>query len=133
MTLSETQRDMLRHGTSPLSQASQTEIPARLRPKAAEAPPPLPTVGRVVQFYCKNWERVGPWCAIVTVVDTHSEVGAPQVVATICLTVAGMGHVNPHHDAKMDNRPWMDIIDVPGVIPGTEHSHEYWWSWPERA
>jgi hypothetical protein len=108
-------------------------IPQRLRPAAAEAPPPLPTVGRIVHFYCKNWGRVGPWAAVVSGVDIQSETGSPEVVATISLTVAGFGHINPHHDAKEDNRPWVDIVDVPGIIPGVDHQHEYWWQWPERG
>ncbi len=108
-------------------------IPSRLRPQSTEAPPPLPTVGRMVHFYCKNWKRKGPYSAVVSYVEEHSEVGSPVISATVVLLVAGLGHTSIYHDSMETNHPWLEVSDVPGIIPGVDHQHEYWWQWPERT
>lgn len=107
-------------------------LPQRLRPQAAEAPPPLPSVGRIVHYYNRNWEykppateqpaiKVGPFLAMVTGVSIVPQDGN-NVMAFVDLTVFTNNMRNP-----------VEVhYDVPGIIPGVDHHLECWWQWPEH-
>lgn len=117
--------------TDQIMQDAGVEIPQRLRPTATEAPPPLPTVGRMVHFYHKGWTAhatglpvpgPGPYSAVVSRVIVSSESGG-EIVASVDLSVFTNNNAGPVQV----------IYDVPGIIPGVDHQHIYWWQWPERS
>lgn len=126
--------------TDQIMQDAGFSIPARLRPSAAEAHPPLPTVGRVVHFYHSKCSPVGPYAAIVhqVRVDVIAGTNPPKelITAEVDLNVSIGGALTESY--KLEGpyppyAPWKIFIDVPGIIPGVDHQHEYWWQWPERS
>lgn len=112
--------DFLREGYDATMTVDPAQLPERFR---AAASPPLPQVGRVVHFYGRHLDPVGPYAAIVSRVETLSEVGSPQVVAIVGLTVF----------TNWVATPAVVYHDVPGVVLGAAHSHEYWWQWPTKV
>ncbi len=84
--------------------------------------PLMPTVGRIVHFYHEASD-INPRAAIITSIVEYSEVGSPQIIASVDLSVfSGNG-----------NSPVDVYRDVPAVMPGVKHDHEFWWQWPPRS
>lgn len=92
------------------------DLPDRFK---SAAYPLLPHVGQIVEFYSTQWERLGPWAAIVSRVETVSEVGSPELVAKVDLTVARNSAIEP----------WRFIPDVPGLVVGVKPAYKAWWQY----
>ena len=105
------------------------DLPERFR---AAADPPLPTVGRIVEYYNLNWiqstgrhhplKKGGPFAAVVSGVYVHTTGDGP-IVAEVDLVVFSN---NTH-------TPIQVLYDVPGVMVGVSHKHSQWWQWPTRS
>lgn len=93
------------------------QLPERF---ASAAVPVIPTVGRVVHYYERG--RNTPFAAVVSGVYVHTT-DDMRIVADVDLTVLLNESETPAEVHK----------DVPGIIPGVEHTHPCWWQWPDRS
>lgn len=98
--------------------ASIATLPDRFK---AAANPPLPTVGRVVHFYHRDWGDQ-PYTALVSSVKVIRAI-SDAIEAEVDLTVA----------TNDEDVPWVVFKDVPGVVLGAKHGHKWWWQWLTKA